>query len=654
MIAGRIHGPYYQKREELSGVTQRDEWFPKAGGQVWLVGKVIKFEREDGKLYEINASNFFTSGTPEENLRKHFRNAVKDSEQWKKRPSFCAHSLEEVVSLVLHTFPTAKCVRKGKVKVFKDPQVLAFIHCLTMGDTCGLALPHSVDPSPEGARVKQSEAQPVREKQPAISVSIIGFHRHPQSLRDALLGSELAKEALASGIEIEPEWANGAKIFAPISQSLLPEDVTLKAYHAVILTEDLPRLEAILQQFSCKERPRIKTTKGVLVQDDSPQGVEIQHTDVWYEVVRTFVHVPEPGMTTPRSRCTKSTGDARPSHKNPRTGDWPGCQWVSCAEASSSAVTHQPCLSQEERWHKLKVCQRSQDLPGALECYSNMLRDDVEPNVQVFTILVDICAKTNQPEEAERWMETMTQKGVPWDKVAMNCVINAWAQAGNGKNAERWFNEMLGQNIKPSLITYNCLIRAYAKGKDLTNALKWHQEALAATGKLDVYSYLPLLLYYCAEGLPLKAEQCFFEMKDAGIAVQRSIFQPVIGAYANAKDLEGAKRWCRRSIPLVGPLEVHEYTLLLRACTESSQAEAVFKQQLRAHIKPDFSNWEALEQAVGGCQARKLCKQLNVDLDALRRTWEAQEQELGRKSFRSFELAKDGLFKKNTFSEESY
>merc|ERR1712032_10298 len=42
---------------------------------------------------------------------------------------------------------------------------------------------------------------------------LLEFSRHPQELEDALLMSSVADGARRQGIEVQPDWAQGAKIF---------------------------------------------------------------------------------------------------------------------------------------------------------------------------------------------------------------------------------------------------------------------------------------------------------------------------------------------------------------------------------------------------------------------------------------------------------
>lgn len=64
----------------------------------------------------------------------------------------------------------------------------------------------------------------------------------------------------ARGIEISPAWANGAKIFAPVTPSDIEEAriEELCPHHVVLRARQWELLEAALKTIPYKRRPRIK------------------------------------------------------------------------------------------------------------------------------------------------------------------------------------------------------------------------------------------------------------------------------------------------------------------------------------------------------------------------------------------------------------
>jgi len=187
-----------------------------------------------------------------------------------------------------------------------------------------------------------------------IDLVLLTFHKHPSEFEDALANSSLAQTLLERGVDIQPSWANGAKV--------LVEDVTaemmecsgrppceLRPFHVVVALADEHHVFEALQGLPYRNRPRIKGGKRVVfrtsgaeqdtcnVESESEGGdndvsvisgsgstqaaVQGESSSAFavggMEYVRTFLHLPLPKMVTPRSNYTKSSND-RHNIPNPR------------------------------------------------------------------------------------------------------------------------------------------------------------------------------------------------------------------------------------------------------------------------------------------------------------------------------------------------
>lgn len=91
-------------------------------------------------------------------------------------------------------------------------------------------------------------------------IIVLSFNRHPQYFDEMLLGSCFARRMICEGVDIQPLWAYGAKIFVPhLTASDLEEcrmDPCVR--HVVVREEDEPEIHAILAAIPYKKRPRLK------------------------------------------------------------------------------------------------------------------------------------------------------------------------------------------------------------------------------------------------------------------------------------------------------------------------------------------------------------------------------------------------------------
>jgi len=77
---------------------------------------------------------------------------------------------------------------------------------------------------------------------------------------------------------------------------------------------------------------------------------------------------------------------------------------------------------------------------------------------------------------------------------------------------------------------------------------------------------LPSLSILHEKGLQCKAEELFNHMQSAGVDCDSEAYGMMVRAAANAKDLEGARRWAERMQTAGHSLQAYEYTQLLKAC----------------------------------------------------------------------------------------
>jgi len=91
---------------------------------------------------------------------------------------------------------------------------------------------------------------------------VLTFARHPQDFDTVLRRAPLGQRLVAIGQDLQPDWANGAKIIVPaLDQETWWESgagVQLSSYHVVVLEEDVEQILEALQSLPCRCRPRLK------------------------------------------------------------------------------------------------------------------------------------------------------------------------------------------------------------------------------------------------------------------------------------------------------------------------------------------------------------------------------------------------------------
>jgi hypothetical protein len=166
-------------------------------------------------------------------------------------------------------------------------------------------------------------------------LTLVGFSLFSNDFEAALLRSDTAQRLVTRGVEVQPPWAHGAKILVDgISQETLEQAGIqiddLRPWHALVFEEDVPRVRSMIQNFAGR-KPRVRSAQAVelgatLVAQDNSDDTEVKgdmadssesevkggmadSSESQMYVCRTFVHVPEPKMISPRTCCTQSSPD---------------------------------------------------------------------------------------------------------------------------------------------------------------------------------------------------------------------------------------------------------------------------------------------------------------------------------------------------------
>lgn len=131
---------------------------------------------------------------------------------------------------------------------------------------------------------------------------VIELNKSSKRIDDVLLGSELAVNAAEQGGELQPEWANGAKVF---QTGVMPEHVAhvaLSNRFVIIPIEKEETLNLLMFQLSSNERPRKKKRvddAARVLYADARDDLSVPYADalddIIYFVNRTFVEVLVPG-----------------------------------------------------------------------------------------------------------------------------------------------------------------------------------------------------------------------------------------------------------------------------------------------------------------------------------------------------------------------
>merc|ERR1712038_1159820 len=87
-----------------------------------------------------------------------------------------------------------------------------------------------------------------------------------------------------------------------------------------------------------------------------------------------------------------------------------------------------------------------------------MCKSSVTPDVVTYNALISTCARAQDPNRAEAWLEA--------DAVSYCMTIDACVRAGDVQRAEQWLHRMEASNLQASDTCYGTFMNALSKTGD--------------------------------------------------------------------------------------------------------------------------------------------------------------------------------------------
>jgi len=97
---------------------------------------------------------------------------------------------------------------------------------------------------------------------------LVRLSRVSQEMHQLMLASDKLQlcrdQVVAAGCEVQPDWANGAILLAPVTHEMIVElGVLLRSHHVCLLRKDRHLLDSALNEVPCRRRPHARLERNV-------------------------------------------------------------------------------------------------------------------------------------------------------------------------------------------------------------------------------------------------------------------------------------------------------------------------------------------------------------------------------------------------------
>ncbi|KAL0456606.1 UNVERIFIED_CONTAM: putative pentatricopeptide repeat-containing protein, mitochondrial [Sesamum latifolium] len=174
---------------------------------------------------------------------------------------------------------------------------------------------------------------------------------------------------------------------------------------------------------------------------------------------------------------------------------------------------------------------------------NEMVDYKISLDVITFNILVDSFCKDGKGkvEEAWRLFLEVPRKGLDYDVVTYNTMLQGLFHAGRCADGLKLFKDMQGEQLVPDLVTYNILLNGLCMNKQITEAFSFLHIMEEKGVNPDLTTYGILIHGLCKDGKLEIARNLFNGLPSKGLQPDVHIYTTIIGSLCQEEFVEVAK-----------------------------------------------------------------------------------------------------------------
>lgn len=252
-----------------------------------------------------------------------------------------------------------------------------------------------------------------------------------------------------------------------------------------------------------------------------------------------------------------------------------------------------------------KVCSRAGLMKKPTEILDMMHKDQVNPDVIVFTAMIDGLSKARNLTKDEVLLEKtklvmeMKKQRVKPNPVTYGALIDLSVAAGDLIGARYYFDEMKRNGVEPNMAIYGMLLHGFERLGDPSKKSEYLTPCLELFREMEKKGVLPdalifkSLLFVCANAGDLDAALMIWsKLRESKLSINRTHFGAMIKASLNAGDLAKASRFVQEmeNKHNIKPSKTicHSFLQFFESRNMKDEAEAVL--QAMQHMKTEFDD----------------------------------------------------------------
>lgn len=276
-------------------------------------------------------------------------------------------------------------------------------------------------------------------------------------------------------------------------------------------------------------------------------------------------------------------------------------------------------LSETQLWSMLYDCSKQRNWRIALDVFAAMKQaEGYKANVRLYSMIIRILAKANQPQRALQLFDEMQTVAIDPDVYVFTALLDAYGRSGMLEKAVSVFHKMKETPAcKPNATTYGYMMAAYGRARQWEKIDSLFSEMRDIGLKSLGSTFNVVIGAYGKGGLWTKMEEALDAMVAAGCTPDTFTFNTMIDAYGKGSQYRSMERTFERMQSAGCPGDILTYSSLIHAYRKAGQferMEKILEQMQGAGCKPDVTAYSLLIDVYG---KRGMLKKMEATLQEM-------------------------------------
>jgi len=237
----------------------------------------------------------------------------------------------------------------------------------------------------------------------------------------------------------------------------------------------------------------------------------------------------------------------------------------------------------------ISACAAKKDIERADRWRFRMQALEVMPDMETYNALMYVTAKSASPEETQKWFEEAETAGHTPNIESFRNVFHSFRQAGETAEVERWIERMMETGLQLDIGCCNEVIGAFADTKMMQKAEEWMAIAEGSLGlKLNTETYNIAIGGHVSMGNMERAESVVQRLVDDGLQPNVQTYTSLIGDGTYHRDLLVVDRWSKDLEAAGLELDATAFESVIgawSAVNNAERAEAWFSKMVEAGLQ---------------------------------------------------------------------